>query len=64
MAISATARRGSLRNAGGHFEQTAAAGELHAEEGQPVVALAYLIDGENVGMIEVRRGLSFAAKAH
>src|SRR5215469_14542257 len=46
------------------FEQTAAAGKLHAEEGQPVVAFAYFINWQNVRMIEVRRSLSFAPEAH
>ena len=49
---------------GGRFEQTAAASKLHAEEGQPLFALAHLINGQNVRVIELGRSLSFAPKAH
>ena len=49
---------------GGRFEQTAAASKLHAKEGQPLFALAYFINRQNVRVVELGRSLSFAPKAH
>ena len=42
------------------FLQAAARRILHAEEGHAVLALSHFVDGQNVGMIEARRGFRFA----
>ncbi len=44
------------------LSQTPARSELHAEEGQAIRALAHLVDGQNIGMVETRRRFCFAAK--
>ena len=48
---------------GADFLQASAGREFHAEEREAVFALAHFVDRQNVGMIEARGGLRFAAEA-
>ena len=46
------------------FQHIATGGELHAEERQPVFALADLVNGQNVWMIETGCGFGLTPKTH